>query len=51
MKLRMPDDVLEVGDVAAHDEEAYPDETLVTAGSGARTALPDAVAAAAEPEP
>jgi Amt family ammonium transporter len=51
MKLRMPDDVLEVGDVAAHDEEAYPDETLVTAGSGARTALPDAIPAAAEPEP
>jgi Amt family ammonium transporter len=30
MKLRMPDDVLETGDVAVHDEEAYPDETLVT---------------------
>jgi ammonium transporter, Amt family len=51
MKLRMPDEVLEVGDVAAHDEEAYPDETLVTAGSGARTAIPEAVPAAAEPEP
>jgi Amt family ammonium transporter len=48
----MPDEVLEVGDVAAHDEEAYPDETLVTAGSGAHTAaLPEAVPAAAEPEP
>ncbi|WP_245843195.1 ammonium transporter [Mycolicibacterium vulneris] len=31
MKLRLPDDVLETGDLGAHDEEAYPDETLVTA--------------------
>ncbi|QIS14860.1 ammonium transporter [Nocardia arthritidis] len=31
MKLRMPDDVLEIGDVAAHEEEAYPDEHLVSA--------------------
>jgi ammonium transporter, Amt family len=30
MKLRMPDEVLEVGDVGAHEEEAYPDDTLVT---------------------
>jgi Amt family ammonium transporter len=30
MKLRMPDDVLETGDVGAHDEEAYPDDTLVS---------------------
>jgi ammonium transporter, Amt family len=30
MKLRMPDEVLESGDVGVHDEEAYPDETLVT---------------------
>src|ERR1700687_779924 len=29
MKLRMPDDVLEAGDIGVHDEEAYPDETLV----------------------
>ena len=26
MNLRMPDEVLEVGDVAAHGEEAYPVE-------------------------
>ncbi len=51
MKLRMPDEVLEVGDVAAHEEEAYPDETLVTAGSGVRAAVPDPVPAAVEPEP
>ncbi|WP_066915192.1 ammonium transporter [Mycobacterium interjectum] len=30
MKLRMPDEVLESGDVGVHDEEAYPDEGLVT---------------------
>jgi Amt family ammonium transporter len=30
MKLRAPDEVLEVGDVAVHDEEAYPDEALVS---------------------
>jgi Amt family ammonium transporter len=30
MKLRLPDDVLESGDLGVHDEEAYPDDTLVT---------------------
>jgi Amt family ammonium transporter len=30
MKLRAPDEVLELGDIGVHDEEAYPDETLVT---------------------
>src|SRR5690349_1420975 len=30
MKLRLPDEVLETDDLGAHDEEAYPDETLVT---------------------
>jgi Amt family ammonium transporter len=30
MKLRAPDEVLEAGDIGVHDEEAYPDETLVT---------------------
>jgi ammonium transporter, Amt family len=30
MKLRLPDDVLESGDLGVHDEEAYPDESLVT---------------------
>jgi Amt family ammonium transporter len=30
MKLRLPDEVLEMGDVGVHDEEAYPDEALVT---------------------
>jgi Amt family ammonium transporter len=31
MKLRMSDEDLEIGDLAAHDEEAYPDDTLVSA--------------------
>ncbi|WP_374024781.1 ammonium transporter [Mycobacterium sp. HNNTM2301] len=30
MKLRLPDEVLDTGDLGAHDEEAYPDETLVS---------------------
>src|SRR5271157_4881932 len=30
MKLRLPDEVLAAGDLGVHDEEAYPDETLVT---------------------
>jgi len=29
LKLRLPDDVLETGDLAIHDEEAYPDESLM----------------------
>jgi Amt family ammonium transporter len=29
MKLRASDEVLEEGDVAVHQEEAYPDEALV----------------------
>jgi ammonium transporter, Amt family len=45
MKLRLPDEVLETGDIGVHDEEAYPDESLV---SGRRV---DAVAAARTAEP
>jgi ammonium transporter, Amt family len=30
MKLRLPDEVLETGDLGVHDEEAYPDEGIVT---------------------
>ncbi len=33
MKLRLPDDVLEIGDIAVHGEEAYPSEDLVSVGS------------------
>jgi Amt family ammonium transporter len=38
MKLRLPDEELEIGDVSVHDEEAYPDETLVTAAAAAAPA-------------
>jgi ammonium transporter, Amt family len=34
MKLRMTDEELEAGDVAAHEEEVYPSETLTRVGSG-----------------
>jgi Amt family ammonium transporter len=47
MKLRLPDDVLETGDLGAHDEEAYPDETLL----GERTDLATVGAAAEETAP
>jgi len=33
MKLRMPDEMLETGDAAAHDEEAYPDDAFVAVAS------------------
>ncbi|HZA08938.1 ammonium transporter [Mycobacterium sp.] len=45
MKLRAPDQDLEIGDVAMHDEEAYPDETLVTGRPG-QTVIPDTAAGA-----
>src|SRR5262245_30020409 len=48
MKLRLPDEVLETGDVAIHNEEAYPSEALTRVGSGA-AAPPSAAPAAAEP--
>src|SRR6266702_2343997 len=35
MKLRIPDEELEIGDVAVHGEEAYPTEELVRVGAGA----------------
>jgi Amt family ammonium transporter len=39
VKLRLPDAVLETGDVAVHEEEAYPEDAiLVGAGSGATVA-------------
>ena len=33
MNLRLPDDQLEIGDIAVHGEEAYPSEDLVSVGS------------------
>lgn len=40
MKLRMSDQELEVGDVAAHEEEAYPAESLVSTGGTASASAP-----------
>jgi Amt family ammonium transporter len=36
MKLRLPDEVLEIGDVAVHGEEAYPSDELVSVGAASR---------------
>jgi len=33
MKLRLPDEALEIGDVAVHGEEAYPPDELVSVGA------------------
>ena len=46
MKLRLPDDVLEIGDVAVHGEEAYPSEDLVGVG----TSMADEVSPGMMPE-
>jgi Amt family ammonium transporter len=35
MKLRLPDEVLEIGDVAVHGEEAYPSDELVSVAAKA----------------
>jgi Amt family ammonium transporter len=42
MKLRIPDDQLEIGDVAVHGEEAYPSDELVSVSSMADEASPTA---------
>jgi Amt family ammonium transporter len=34
MKLRIPDDQLEIGDVAVHGEEVYPSEDLISVSAG-----------------
>ncbi|HUH71457.1 MAG TPA: ammonium transporter [Mycobacterium sp.] len=49
MKLRLPDEVLETGDIGVHDEEAYPDETLVTGRRIEQLAATRAEAAASKP--
>jgi Amt family ammonium transporter len=46
MKLRLPDEVLEVGDVAIHNEEVYPSEALTRVGSGGVAPAPAAPAEA-----
>ena len=41
MNLRMPDDVLEVGDVSVHDEEGYPsEEGLIAVGAAVGEPVP-----------
>jgi Amt family ammonium transporter len=49
MKLRLPDEVLETGDLGVHDEEAYPDETLVTGRRVETLAVTGAHGAATKP--
>jgi Amt family ammonium transporter len=49
MKLRLPDAVLETGDLGVHDEEAYPDEALVTGRRVDSPAPARARAVASEP--
>jgi Amt family ammonium transporter len=62
--VRYKDDVLEVGDLAIHDEEAFPEErfaervgsggapgAFALAGIGARSPDNGALGSAAEPEP
>jgi ammonium transporter, Amt family len=44
MKLRLPDEVLETGDVAIHNEEVYPSEALTRVGAGAAAQPPAAAA-------
>jgi Amt family ammonium transporter len=48
MPLRLPNDVLETGDLAVHDEEAYPIDTLIrTEGTRQPSALPRSTVTAA----
>ena len=46
IKLRLPDDVLETGDLAVHDEEVYPDQGLLAVGAASELASVSAAAAA-----
>jgi hypothetical protein len=49
MKLRMPDEVLEVGDAAAHGEVVYPEESLIGVGATVPAAVPAGAAREGEP--
>jgi Amt family ammonium transporter len=51
IKLRLPDPVLETGDLAVHDEEAYPSEELVVTSVAAATTAPPTGGAPAAPAP
>jgi Amt family ammonium transporter len=44
MKLRIPDEDLEIGDVAVHGEEVYPSEDLVRVGAAAEAASASMIA-------
>jgi Amt family ammonium transporter len=50
MKLRAPDEDLEIGDVAFHGEEAYPSEELALAGVSAAQAAERAASNSSVPE-
>jgi Amt family ammonium transporter len=47
IKLRLPDPVLETGDLAVHDEEAYPSDELVSVSAGAPAPAPAPIPAPA----
>ncbi|MBO0871127.1 MAG: ammonium transporter, partial [Micromonosporaceae bacterium] len=49
MKLRLPDEVLETGDLGVHDEEVYPSDELVGAGAGSSVPAPAKSGSAAAP--
>jgi Amt family ammonium transporter len=55
VKLRMPDEALETGDVAIHDEEAYPSEPILAGAgaalSGSTTPAPTEALQQPSPEP
>ena len=48
MNLRLPDEVLEIGDVAVHGEEAYPSDELISVGA---RAIADEASSPARPVP
>ena len=51
VKLRMPDEALETGDVAIHDEEAYPSEPVLAGAGAVSAAVAPSSVRTAEPEP
>ena len=50
VKLRIPDDQLEIGDVAVHGEEAYPSDELISVGSSMADEMSSARSDAKVPE-
>jgi Amt family ammonium transporter len=51
MNLRLSDEVLETGDLAVHDEEAYPLDTLIRADGTRQPAVPAITSAAPHTQP